>query len=221
MNNRFIVRCALVALLAVDGPFAVAEDLCGEIPPAAFKSLEGTAFEKVKIQADEIEFPGRNVVILRGYTQLFRGGHRVNSDALVYYKARNTVEARGSVTLQTRKGDVVKTDVLAYDIKTGMAVSGPAEFSIANRRSEYLGSADSTVNAFGTAARVMFESADIMLLEDADVTSCLDGEKDITFHAEKLRVDLNEGVRTGTRVKIKIENPGKHRKLSELQKLIE
>lgn len=208
-------------MLAGDGPFAVAEDLCGEIPPAAFKSLEGTAFEKVRIQADEIEFPGRNVVILRGYTQLFRGGHRVNSDALVYYKARNTVEARGSVTLQTRKGDVVKTDVLAYDIKTGMAVSGPAEFSIANRRSEVLGSADSTVNAFGTAARVMFESADIMLLEEADVTSCLDGEKDITFHAVKLRVDLNEGVRTGTRVKIRIENPGKHRKLSELQRLIE
>jgi len=221
LNKRFIVRCALVALLAGDGSFAVAENLCGEIPPAAFKSLEGTAFEKVRIQADEIEFPGRNVVILRGYTQLFRGGHRVNSDALVYYKARNTVEARGSVTLQTREGDVVKTDVLAYDIKTGMAVSGPAEFSIANRSSEYLGSADSTVNAFGTAARVMFESADIMLLEDADVTSCLDGEKDITSHAETLRVDLNEGVRIGTRVKIRIENPGKHRKLSELQKLIE
>jgi phosphotransferase system HPr-like phosphotransfer protein len=60
-----------------------------------------------------------------------------------------------------------------------------------------------------------------MLLEVADVTSCLDGQKDITFHAEKLRVDLNLGVRTGTRVKIRIENPGRHKKLDELQKLID
>ena len=60
-----------------------------------------------------------------------------------------------------------------------------------------------------------------MLLEDAEVTSCLDGKEDIISHAEKLRVDLNKGVRTGTRVKIRIEDPGKHRRLNELQKLIE
>lgn len=218
---RLLFRLALIALLS--GPWAVAgaENQCAEKPPADFRSLQGTPFEKVKINADEINFPGRNVVVLRGYTQLFRGGHRVSSDELVYYKTRNTAEARGSVTLQTQNGDVVETNVLAYDIDSGMAVSGPAEFSIANRPNKFLGSEESSVNAYGTAARVTFESADVMLLEVADVTSCLDGQKDITFHAEKLRVDLNLGVRTGTRVKIRIENPGKHKKLDELQKLID
>ena len=233
---RLLFRLALVALIS--GPWAVAgaENQCGEKPPADFRSLEGTPFEKVKINADEIDFPGRNVVVLRGYTQLFRGGHRVSSDELVYYKNKNTAEARGSVTLQTQKGDVVETNVLAYDIASGMAVSGPAEFTISNRSSGLLGTGDNTVNAYGTAARVTFESADIMLLEVADVTSCLDGNKDITFHAEKLRLDLNEGVQTGkrltetgatgtritgTRVKVRIENPGKHKKLNELKNLID
>lgn len=218
---RLLFRLALITLIS--GPWAVAgaENQCGVKPPADFRSLEGTPFEKVKINADEIDFPGRNVLVLRGYTQLFRGGHRVSSDELVYYKNKNTAEARGSVTLQTQKGDVVETNVLAYDIDSGMAVSGPAEFSIANRPNKFLGTGENSVNAYGTAARVTFESADVMLLEVADVTSCLDGQKDITFHAEKLRVDLNLGVRTGTRVKIRIENPGKHKKLDELQKLID
>lgn len=239
---RYLVILALMALLTASWTAAGAEDRCGETPPSDFKSQEGTPFEKVRINADEIDFPGRNVVILRGYTQLFRGGHRVNSDELVYYKSKNMAEARGSVTLQTQGGDVVKTDVLAYDIATGMAVSGPAEFSIADRASKILGRGDSTVNAYGTAARVSFESADIMVLEVADVTSCLDGVKDITFHADNLRLDLNQGVRTGiriegsgtgaagngtdvkgygNRVKVRIENPGKHKKLDELQKMID
>lgn len=218
---RTLFRLVLALLLSWPWTLAGAVDQCGEVPPADFKSLEGTPFEKVRINADEIDFPGRNVVVLRGYTQLFRGGHRVSSDELVYYKAKNTAEARGSVTLLTRSGDVVETDVLAYDLDSGMAVSGPAEFSIANRKNKVLGTGDNTVNAFGTADRVTFVSADIMLLDAADVTSCLDGKKDITFHAEKLRVDLNLGVRTGTRVKIRIENPGKHRKLNELQRMID
>ena len=100
------------------------------------------------------------------------------------------------------------------------AVSGPARFSITNRPSEFLGSDDSTVNAHGIAERVTFESEDIMLLENAEVTSCLDGNKDITFQAEALRVDLNNGVRMGTRVKIRITDPGKHKRLREIKKLL-
>lgn len=221
LTLRTLCRLLLAASLSAVWVPAGAEDRCEGKPPEEFKFQTGTPFDKVKINADEIDFPGRNVVILRGFTQLFRGGHRVSSDELIYYKTKNTAEARGAVTLVTHAGDIVKTNVLAYDIAGGMAVSGPAEFTIANRTNEFLGTGSNTVNAYGTAERVTFESADVMLLEVADVTSCLDGTKDITFHAEKLRVDLNLGVRTGTRVKIRIDNPGKHRKLNELKNLIE
>jgi lipopolysaccharide assembly outer membrane protein LptD (OstA) len=217
---RFLIRCVLAQLLLVAGQMAWAVDSCSDAPPQDFEPEAGMAHKKVKIKADQIDFPGRKVVVLHGYTQLIRGGHRVRADELVYDKVNNEAEARGSVTLQTPRGDRVETSVLTYDINTGVAVSGPARFSIANRPSEFLGSDDSTVNAHGVAERVTFESEDIMLLENAEVTSCLDGKEDITFQAEALRVDLNKGVRTGTRVKIRITDPGKHKRLSEVKKLL-
>jgi lipopolysaccharide assembly outer membrane protein LptD (OstA) len=217
---RFLIRCVLAQLLFVAGQMAWAVDGCSDTPPMDFNPEAGTAPEKVKIKADQIDFPGRKVVVLNGFTQLIRGGHRVRADELVYDKVNNEAEARGSVTLQTPKGDIVETSVLTYDITAGIAVSGPARFSIANRPSEFLGSDDSTVNAYGVAERVTFESEDIMLLENAEVTSCLDGKEDITFQAEALRVDLNKGVRTGTRVKIRITDPGKHKRLREVKKLL-
>ena len=72
------------------------------------------------------------------------------------------------------------------------------------------------MNAHGVAERVTFEGDDIMLLKNAQVTSCLDGKEDITFAADELRVDLNEGVRTGKRVKIRIAEPGKHKRIQNI-----
>ena len=206
---------AVVLLLSLAHPSA-AEDGCGVHPKVDPKQVSSSAQEKVRIKADEIEFPGRRMVLLKGYTQLIRGGHRVYADELLFDKVQNEVEARGVVRLETPKGDKVETSILTYDVDKGVAVSGPATFSIANRRSEILGSEESTVNAHGVAERVTFEGEDIMLLKNAEVTSCLDGKEDITFAADELRVDLNEGVRTGKRVKIRIAEPSKHKRAKKI-----
>lgn len=213
MGPRFLVYLFLTAAMA--SPAAAAE-LCGDQAVVDTGRENGGKFEKVKIKADNIDFPKRNQVLLRGYTQLIRGGHRVYADELLYNKTRNEVEASGVVKLETPKGDVVKTSVLTYDITNGVAVSGPATFVVADRQSELLGSGKSTVNAHGEAERITFESEYIMILENAQVTTCLDGEEDVTFKADELRVDLNEGVRTGKRVKIKIAEPNKHKRMREL-----
>ena len=213
MGFRLLVGLVLAVSLAAPAAAAVECNGYATIEP---QRSNNEALQKVKIKADNIEFPRRNQVLLRGYTQLIRGGHRVYADELLYNKIGNEVEARGVVKLQTPKGDVVKTSVLTYDVTNGVAVSGPATFLVADRKSELLGSGKSTVNAHGVAERITFESEYIMLLENAEVTSCLDGEEDVTFAADELRVDLNEGVRTGKRVKIKIAEPNKHRKLREL-----
>lgn len=213
MGLRFLVSLAFMASLAAP---AAAAEICSAHPTVESEQAASGALEKVKIKADNIEFPKRNQVLLRGYTQLIRGGHRIYADELLYNKEQNEVEARGVVKLETPKGDVVKTSVLKYDVANGVAISGPATFVVADRNSALLGSGKSTVNAHGFAERITFESEYIMLLENANVTSCLDGEADITFAADELRVDLNEGVRTGKRVKIKIAEPNKHKRLREL-----
>ena len=213
MGFRFLAGLLLMTGFTAS---AAAADNCAAQTTVAPQRSTGGTLEKVKIKADNIDFPKRNQVLLRGYTQLIRGGHRIYADELLYNKVQNEVVARGVVRLETPKGDVVETSVLAYDVTGGMAVSGPATFVVANRESNLLGSGKSTVNAHGKAERITFESEYIMLLENARVTSCLDGEEDVTFTAEELRIDLNEGVRTGKRVKIKIAEPGKHKRLREL-----
>ena len=206
---------AVIIFLSLAHPSA-AQDGCSALPKVEPDQAPSGANEKVRIKADEIEFPERRMVLLRGYTQLVRGGHRVYADELLFNKVQNEVEARGVVRLETPKGDKVETSILAYDVDKGVAVSGPATFSIANRHSEILGSGQSTVNAHGTAERVTFEGDTVMLLKNAQVTSCLDGEEDITFAADELRVDLNEGVRTGKRVKIRIAEPDKHKRVKKI-----
>ena len=171
------------------------------------------AKQKVEIEADEITFPRRNVVKLRGYTQLIRGGQRVYADELEYDKADGEVEARGVVKFQSPQGDVIRTSVLRYDINQSRAVSGRANFSIAARKTSTLGSGDSAVNAHGTADRVVFERGDVMRLENAVVTTCLDGKDDITFTAQDIKVDLNQGIRTARRAKVQILAPERHSKL--------
>lgn len=202
-------------LCLAGAPGAWAADECSVELKVTAANSKGVEQEEVKIRADEIIFPARKVVLLRGYTQLIRGGLRVYADELVYYKLKNKVEASGVVKLETAEGDVVETSILTYDLKTGIAVSGPAIFSIADRKHEFVGSGNSSVNAHGSAERVTFEGENIMFLESAEVTSCLDGAKDITFNADELRVDLDEGVRTGSRVKIQIAEPNKHKRARE------
>ena len=213
MGSKSLIAVVLLLSLA---HASAAEEGCGVQPKVDPKQISNSAQEKVRIKADEIEFPARRIVLLKGYTQLIRGGHRVYADELLFNKVQNEVEARGVVRLETPKGDKVETSVLTYDVNKGIAVSGPATFSIANRRSEILGSEESTVNAHGVAERVTFEGEDIMLLKNAQVTSCLDGKEDITFAADELRVDLNEGVRTGKRVKIRIAEPSKHKRVQKI-----
>jgi lipopolysaccharide assembly outer membrane protein LptD (OstA) len=81
---------------------AYAQDNCAVIthaPKAVEQTQKGDEGQTpidapVKIQADEIEFPRRNVVHLRGYTQLIRGGHRVYADELIFDKEKQEIEAQ-------------------------------------------------------------------------------------------------------------------------------
>ena len=113
---------AVVLLLSLARP-SVAEDGCSAHPKVDPERPSSSAQEKVKIKADKIEFPERRMVLLKGYTQLIRGGHRVYADELLFNKVQNEVEARGVVRLETPKGDKVETSILTYDVDKAVAVS--------------------------------------------------------------------------------------------------
>lgn len=205
-------------LLAVNAPLVAAasdsEEVSCSVKPTV-RGIDGTAEKNVQILADSIDFPDRGVVHLRGYTQLIRGGYRVYADELIYDKTTNHVVAKGVVKFETPQGDVIRTSVLNYDIQTGKIESGPADFLLADRQSRVLGDGHSTVNAHGTAQGITVEDNNKLYLTDARVTSCLDGRKDMTFTADNLTVDMDKGVRSAERAKVRISAPERHDKLDE------
>lgn len=168
----------------------------------------------VEIKADKIDFPRRNVVHLRGYTQLIRGGHRVYADELIFDKNEQQVVARGVVTLETPNGDLIKTSVLRYNMSQNQMRSGPAEFLLANRDAQLIRASGGYVSGHGTAEEVVFEQGtNVMKLNGVKLTTCLDGKDDFKFAADELKVDLNKGLRIAKRAKLQILKPDRHRQL--------
>ncbi len=219
---KLVIICA-VAVLGVPA-LAYAQDNCSAITHPS-KPVEQTQTgdkdqipidAPVKIQADEIEFPRRNVVHLRGYTQLIRGGHRVYADELIFDKEKQEIEARGLVTLTTPRGDVVKTSVLHYDVNRNLMESGPAEIVLASREARVVGATNGSVTAHGTADQVVFKGADVMHLKEVKLTTCLDGKDDLVFAADDLKVDLEKGLRVAKRAKVRLLTPHRHPQITDL-----
>jgi lipopolysaccharide assembly outer membrane protein LptD (OstA) len=222
-NIKQLVTLCAVAVLAAPA-WAYALDDCAVITQASAPVAQTQQGDKaqipldapVKIQADEIDFPRRNVVHLRGYTQLIRGGHRVYADELIFDKEKQQVEARGLVTLKTPRGDVVKTSVLHYDVNRNHMKSGPAEIVLASREASVVGATDGSVTAHGTADQVVFEGADVMHLKEVKLTTCLDGKDDLVFAADDLKVDLEKGLRVAKRAKVRLLTPHRHPQITDL-----
>ena len=164
--------------------------------------------EKVKIQADEIYFPGRRTVRLVGYAELVRGGHRVYANELLYNRAETRAVARGSVLFETAEGDLIFSSSLTYYVDTGDVESGSASFLIVNRTDDPLELTDNPVDSYGTASHITFVDDHVMYLENAEITSCLKGKAHTVFSASELRIDLNEGIRTAKQVKIRVAPKG-------------
>ncbi len=220
LDKKVLFIQAVAALfLAANAPLAPAasgppdEASCAAKPTV--RGISETAAKKVQILADSIDFPDRGVVHLRGYTQLIRGGYRVYADELIYDKAANYVVAKGVVKFETPQGDIIWTPVLNYDIQSGEIVSGPAEFLLADRESRALGDGHGTVNAYGTAEGITVEDNAMLNLVNARVTGCMNGQKDMTFTAENLNVDMDKGIRTADRAKVRISAPERHERFNE------
>ncbi|MBS1270287.1 MAG: LPS-assembly protein LptD [Gammaproteobacteria bacterium] len=128
--------------------------------------------QKVEIQADEITFPGRNVVHLRGSTQLTQGNHLIYADEMIYNKRQHSIEFRGRVKVDSSHGDIVRTPVLHYDVQKETAVTGAAEFVLTNRDSGIIDGDRIFARACGTAERIEFDGGTISGMKRPKISTC-------------------------------------------------
>jgi len=212
-----LIICALACGTAAAADPAGDPNTCSAqvpVPPPSVTTPQNRR-DPVSITADQIEFPRQNVLVLKGYTQLVQGGHRVYADELIYNKNEQAVEARGLVKFETPRGDVIKTSVLRYDVPGKRAESGPARFTFAPRDVSVM-KKNQNVSAHGTADRVEFEGDKVMYLEGVSITTCADGRDDITFTAKSLKIDMDLGFQVANRAKLQILAPDRHVNFSEL-----
>lgn len=204
----------------IPGPAAPAIASCGITPgPLHVASIPGAdGSMKVKIQADEIEYPERNIAHLRGFVELVRGKHHLYADELIYDQSETRAVAKGAVKLQSSEGDIIFTSTLKYYVTMEKVVSAQANFVIARRNHNHSVSYDGAIDSYGTASRITLLAGNVMYLENAEITSCQDGKEHTIFTASELRVDLDEGIRTAKHVKIRIAPPDRHYKIHELVK---
>jgi len=205
---------------SLPGPVAPVVANCRTTPGSLqVASISGSSdSSKVKIQADEISYPGRNIAHLRGFVELVRGSHRLYADELIYDKSETRAVAKGSVKFQNSEGDIIFTSILRYYIATGKIVSGSANFIIASRNKNLTVSKGSTVDSYGTASRITLLAGNVMYLENAEITQCRDGKEYSIFTAGEIRVDLDEGMRTAKKVKIRIAPPDRNDRIQEKAK---
>lgn len=209
-----LVATAMLSSPVLADSASSCRDLASKTAPPAVTAKNGDEVP-VSITADHIEFPKRNVVLLKGYTQLIRGGHRVFADELLYDKGSQSVEARGLVKLETPTGDSIRTGVLHYDVDKQTVESGPASFLLANRDTS--NKPDSQhVSAHGTASKVELRGENAMYMEQVEITTCLDGKEDLTFKADSLEIDLDQGFRLANRAKVQILAPDRHPQINEM-----
>lgn len=220
MKNRLVPTQFGVALVAglvlLSSPvLAASPSTCRDSAAKTAPAASTGETTPVSITADHIEFPQRNVVLLKGYTQMIRGGHRVFADELTYDKGNQSVEARGVVKLETPTGDLIRTGVLHYDVDKQRVESGPASFVLAGRDASNKPD-PKHVSAHGTASRVEMRGETAMYMEQVEITTCLDGKEDLTFKADSLEIDLDQGFRVANRAKLQILAPDRHPQINEM-----
>lgn len=155
------------------------------------------------LEADEIESPDSDTLILRGDAQMERASQTVYADELIYHKQEDRAEARGNVVLYSPAGDRMKTSYAEIQLETLIGHAEASEFKLAHGGLKAPEPGTVFVSARGTAEKVWFEGHDVVRLEDGRVTRCVEGQDSVFVEADELILDQTTGVGLAKHVKLR------------------
>ena len=157
----------------------------------------------IELEADEIESPDKDTVILRGNAEYQRGVEALTADQLIYNKAADEVQAVGDVVFTSPFGDVVETKDMDFQVQTRIGEAGQSSYKVADRDRYPEDPGQVYVGARGTADRIFFEGHDLVRLEGARYTTCAEGQDDVFLTAKEITLDNSVGVGIAKHVKIR------------------
>jgi len=203
------------------------------VPPAVLPYVgQDPAHFEVELEADQIDIPEPDILLLTGGAFISQGAQSIQSDEIVFDKRTFTVTA-GEAVLQSYKGDRVVVDALDLQLETRIGQADNVQFQIVNRsatpkgeaidldENNYVkqGSTDNApkeadteldaenlsgvrVGSRGYADTLYFDGHDRERFENVVYSNCVAGDDSVLVEATELVFDHATGVGRGKQVRV-------------------
>jgi LPS-assembly protein len=148
----------------------------------------------ISLEADNVESEGDDVVTLTGNAEVTQGRQTIVADRLQYFRQSERVIAEGSVEMISENGDYLNSEAVDIHVPTQIGSLKNSEFKLASGISSADGVDTVEIESRGSAELVSLEGEGFVRLENADYSTCPDGNDSVIIGARSLELDRIGGI---------------------------
>ena len=148
----------------------------------------------ISLEADNVESQGDEVVTLSGNAVVAKGRQTVVADKLQYYRETERVVAEGGVEMISDRGDYLSSDAIDVHVPTQIGTLTNSSFKLARSLTRAEGRDTVQIESRGSADLVSLEGEGFVRLENANYSTCPEGNESVVIGASHLELDRIGGV---------------------------
>ncbi len=148
----------------------------------------------ISLEADNVESEGDDVVTLTGNAEVTQGRRTVVADKLQYYRQSERVVAEGSVEMISEAGDYLASESIDVHVPTQIGSLKNTQFKLARGISSADGVDTVQIDSRGSAEVLNLEGEGFIRLENADYSTCPEGNESVVIGARSLELDRTGNV---------------------------
>ena len=148
----------------------------------------------ISLEADNVESQGDEVVTLSGNAVVAKGRQTVVADKLQYYRETERVVAEGGVEMISDRGDYLSSDAIDVHVPTQIGTLTNSSFKLARSITRSEGRDTVQIESRGSADLVSLEGEGFVRLENANYSTCPEGNESVVIGANHLELDRIGGV---------------------------
>lgn len=160
--------------------------------PASQKNEDGQY--PISLEADDVQAQGEDLVELNGNAEVQQGRQTIVADNLKYYRQSERVVATGNVELISERGDYLSSDSIDVVASTQIGTLQNTEFKLAKGLKSADGVDTVQIQSRGSADVVNLEGEGFVRLENAQYTTCPEGNESVLVGARELELDRVGGI---------------------------
>jgi LPS-assembly protein len=148
----------------------------------------------ISLEADNVESEGDDLVTLTGNAEVTQGRQTVVADKLQYFRQSERVVADGSVEMISENGDYLSSEAIDVHVPTQIGTLKNSQFKLARGISSADGVDTVQIESRGSAELVSLEGDGFIRLENANYSTCPEGNDSVVIGARSLELDRTGGV---------------------------